>query len=657
VSAGGPSPAVDVQGLLEAVREAGAGTSDVKAALRARQARAAEPDVVGALAVLADGSPTAQRLRAGLRELGVTTRALDAGVRWWRGQRGVPQAAEADERPTIQITEDLHIDVAAAVQALEADPDLYARSGSLVRVVNGDAGEPLIAPHTAATLRVRLVMFARWTKTNEAGDVVACLPSDAITLAVLEARAWSGIRILSGIVETPTLRPDRTISQRPGYDAATRTLYLPTVAFPEIPDQPTHIDACEALRFFWVETSYDFPFRGMGYADPAALASDPDGVWRFKEAKKSPDAWGITAASMTIVARPGLVGDVPAVLFDAAAPGTGKGLQVDVSVLATVGRIPEKLTWPNQGDKGSTDAEVGKMLAGAVIEGAQIIVWDEILGPFGGPAINNVLTCRGRTKLRIIGTPNTPTLSYTATMLGAGNNITARDNTHRRALVPRLESPDENPADHGGWRCEDLRANVAALRPRLVVALLTVLRAYVVAGCPAEYERDGVLLPMPPKWGGGFEDWSGLVARAILWAGGGDVMGCRPTSDPEARNEERDAIAAVLDAVSKLEPKKTGTNDPTGAGMTIKSLVDALYTREQIRGEAPADAYGDAREAIEALTETPPGRKPQSKKLGDRLHLWKRRPVDGRMLEMAAKDRTNARRWTVRTLGKPKPTT
>lgn len=642
---GGP----DVEALLGLVRAAGeaCGSDDPKAALRARQGRAAEPDVVGALAELPEGSPAAQRLRAGLREFGVTTRAIDAGVKWWRAQRAVGGRGGGDgeggERPTIRVTDDLHLDVAAAIRALRADPDLYARAGALVRIVRGDAGEPIIAPHTAATLRPRLTMFARWTKIGESGDVETCIPPDAITNAVLEVRDWPGIRVLTGIAETPTMRPDRTVLQRAGYDPETRMLYIPGAEFPPVPDEPTIDDAREALRFAWVETSYDFPFRGLGYADPGALETDPDGVMRFLSARDCSDAWGVVSAIGTIVVRPAISGDVPAILFDAATPGSGKGLQADIVGLGTYGRIPEKLTWPNQGDRGATDTEVTKMLAGAILDGSALIVWDEILGAWGGPPINNVLTCRGRTKLRILGTANTPTLPYTSVMLGAGNNITARDNTHRRVLVPRLESPDEDPSKHGGWRRANLRASVTDLRPRLVVAMLTVHRAYVVAGMPDTYTRDGVEHPMPAEWGGGFEDWSRLVVRAVLWAGGGNVLGCRPTDDPEARNEERDAIAAVIESLARLD---------AGGGLTSKGLVDLLFTRERLKGEdTHDDGHNGAREAIEELTGTQSGRRPDTKKLGDKLFLWKRRNVGGRMLVPVQKDRSNARRWAVRKVG------
>lgn len=662
IGAPAPGSAPDVPAILETVLRAGDGASDERGALRARQARALEADVVGALAALPAGAPTAQALRTGLRGLGVLARELDAAVRWHRAQararrpaRVVSLHPEQDDRPTVRLGPALHVNVGEAIAALGDDPDLYARDGALVRITREPGAAPVIRPHTAATLRVRLARFARferWEGSEESGEYVPCLPPDAVTKGMLEAAEWDGIRPLVGIIEAPSLRPDGSVIQDPGYDEATGYLYLPTTSFPLISDEPTIEDAREALRVLWVETSYDFPFRGMGYADPAALEADPDGVWRFNAARACADAWGLVSGIMTIAARPAIDGDTPAHVYDASAPGSGKGLQVDLVCLATSGRVPSKLTWPTADSRGETDAEVGKMIGGEVLGGSPVIVFDEIVGAFGGPAINNVLTCGGRTKIRILGQSATPERRYTAVMLGAGNNISCRDNTHRRILMPRLESPEERPEEHTGWRRESIRTWVREHRAELMRAALVVLRAYIVAGKPRTFERDGEACAMPSTWGGGFEAWSELVPRAILWAGGGDVLGCRPTADPEARNEERDAVAAVLDAVSRLEPRhpegSAAVGHATGEGITIARVLDALYTRERMKGEAPPDGYDDAREAIDMLTANASGRKPNGKRLGDKLFLWKRRVIDGRMLEMARKDRTNARRWTVR---------
>lgn len=323
-------------------------------------------------------------------------------------------------------------------------------------------------------------------------------------------------------------------------------------------------------------------------------------------------------------------------------------MSVDLVGIVTTGRIPPKTTWPS-GDRGDRENEIEKRLNGDIAEGSPLIVWDEIRGPFGGAAINNTLTCHGRIKIRLITKPEKLTLPYAAVMLGTGPNVAWCDNTHRRGLSIRIESPDEDPTRRRSWRREHLIPWVTDHRAPLVVAAFTVLRGYVHAGCPEVEDASGAKVE---TWGGGFERWSNLVARAIVWAGGANILGCRPTEDPEASNEERDAMIAIISAVSRLEPKDDAGR-PTGHGITLRTMVDTLYTPERVRGrtaeggEVPPDGFDDAREAISGLVGSG-NRKPDTTPLGARIKVWKKRPVAGMVLDTAPGKSGNCARWTVR---------
>ena len=135
-------PSVDA--ILEAVRGAAEGIADVRAARAARQTRAACQDVIATLAELGAGSPEAMRLRAGLKELGIASKALDAGLTWWRAHaKGRGPNASEDNRPAIQLDPDqLDTNVDTAIEHLQADPELYAREGALVRITHDDEGAP-----------------------------------------------------------------------------------------------------------------------------------------------------------------------------------------------------------------------------------------------------------------------------------------------------------------------------------------------------------------------------------------------------------------------------------------------------------------------------------------------------------------------------------
>lgn len=568
-----------------------------------------------------------------------------------------PDIDPADARPLIRVSALLHADIAAATAALEADPELYQRDGQLVRVTQEDGEAPVIRPHTVPTLRARLSMFAhfqRWDPSKRVsedgppGAYVDCMPPDAIVKAIIDSGEWSALRVLAGILENPSLRADGSAIERPGYDAATKCLYRPSAEFGTVPGAPTQQECSEALQYLWINLCGDAPYRGLGYPEPSWRETDPDGVFRFLAARRCPDAWGVISAIMTVCGRPAIDGDVPGHIYDASTPGAGKGMQMDLVGIVCTGRLPSKLTWPGGHDE--TDAEVAKMLGGEVLAGSSIVAFDEITGAFGGPAINNVLTCGGRAKIRVLGKSDTPERRWRAVVLGAGNNISCRDNTHRRILMPRLEPPAENPQDRTGWRHKRLRRWARDHRTELVRAALTILRGYLAAGRPevALDLRDGSTPTPVAEWGGGYEEWSEIVPRAIVWAGGGDVLGCRPTSDPEARNEERELVGAVVEAIAKLEPRNENGR-ASGAGMTAGGLIDLLYTADRLKGNAPPDGHDEAREAIDALTGTPSGKKPSAKRLGDRLRVWKRRPIGVVCLDVAAKkDRSGVARWTVR---------
>lgn len=507
------------------------------------------------------------------------------------------EATPPDERPRIRLGAELHVNVNQAVAALSGDAGLYARDGVLVVVVHPPSEAPMVRVLALATMRERLTAAARFERLRE-GEWDRCLPPDAVALAALARGHWPGYRRLVGVLEAPSLRPDGSVFDVPGYDAATGYLFAPTITFPRVPAEPTPEEVRGALSALQ-EVFADFPYRGRA------------------------DAAAVLAAVFTVLARPAIEGAVPAFLFDATTPGSGKTLQADIVSLLATGRTTAKMAYPVDNDD-----EVEKILGGCALEGAQLVNFDNIAGAFGGAPIDKVLTADDMVKLRILGTSNTPAVRWRAVVMGTGNNIAYRGDTHRRVLIPRLEPKTENPEERADFRYPDLRGYVRAERGRLVCAALTILRAWVCAGRP----RSGC------KVWGSFEAWSTLIPPALVWAGAADPMACRPVADPDARDEERVAMRATLEAIEQLQGS---------IGITARGIVDLLYPAAFLRGEAPPDAFGDAREAIEMLTRTPAGRRPDTTRLGFALRRWRRRPLAGRRLDMVGETRDKVARWMV----------
>jgi hypothetical protein len=110
----------------------------------------------------------------------------------------------------------------------------------------------------------------------------------------------------------------------------------------------------------------------------------------------------------------------------------------------------------------------------------------------------------------------------------------------------------------------NLRAHLRANRGNLLVAALTILRAYVAAGRPAD---------LPPL--GNFEAWSAVVRQAVHWITGHDPCAARATILPESRGDVA-ALAAVLDGWSRLPGAQ-------GDGMTAKRALALGYSLRAAR--------------------------------------------------------------------------
>lgn len=530
-----------------------------------------------------------------------------------RTKKKVSERPVSDSRlPLIRMTPRLHEAVDAACESLRADLDLYQRDTKLVRVLpvapldaereRMAVGTPLIRTVSVATLRERMTRLAAYERWDaRAGDWKATIPSNEVVKAVDARGVWPGVRPLSGVIETPSIRPDGTVLDVPGYDGATGYLYLPGREYPAVPRSP-NIDEARAALLSLVEPFAEFP-----------LANEAQ---RFVP----------IAALMTLVARPAIRGACPGFIMDASTRGSGKSLMQAAVTTMAQGREAALITWRDN------EEEVEKILGGQALKGATVVCWDNATGVFGGAPVDKVLTCADRVELRILGKTEVPAVEWRAVMLAGGNNISIAGDTTRRVLVCRLEPMMERPEERTGYAIPDLKAWCREHHPRCVTAALTVLRAYVVAGRPSQ----GLA-----GWGS-FEQWRDLIGNAIAWAGGPDVMACRPTIAGNF-DDETSALRTLLEQLPVFA--RTGT--------TINHMLTDLYSPERMRGNAPPDGFDALREALETLAPTKSGHPPNHQKLGLAFKRCLRRVVGGRYLDKAENDTvSNVARWLSREAGR-----
>lgn len=520
--------------------------------------------------------------------------------------------AGPDLRPDILITPEVHETTEHMMRAILVDKDLYHRGGALVHTIASEEvkrgedvlvvkGTPVIRPTPQSYLTDRISRHARCVKKvkTKGGDEKwnHIPPPPNSVRAVLERGSWPGMRELRGILEAPSMRPDGTIIQTPGYDEATKYLYEPNGAFPVIPDAPTHSDAVAAYGRL-CEPFAQFPYS--------------------QESHRS----ATIAAVLTLLARPAISGSVPCWLFDASSSRSGKSLQVDVVHILATGRPASRMTYPEQDD------ELEKVLSSYAMRGAASVNFDNVARKFGGSALDKCITAVDTVDLRVLGATELVTLPWTAIIFASGNNVDCRGDMLPRVLSPRLETPLDNPEQRSDLTISDLRAWTKKNRGDLVRAALTILRAYCVAGGPDQNL---------PKWGG-FESWTRFVPQAIAWVGAPDPMGARRGLEGDDDPEKQGALALVTGWAALCASLGKATT-----GLTAREAIAHLYPGR----DSPPDPLNDPlREAIEVVTDAKPGAPPSVAKLGYAIRRLKGKPIGRRRL-LADGTVGGAHRWRV----------
>lgn len=537
----------------------------------------------------------------------------EPAVAAWEYAVAVAMYLGNDPRALVRLTTDEHITADCIRDALAKDAEvvgLYQRACKLVQVVavenaHGRPGvarapeAPTIAEVSRAHLRdmtSRACLFYTSKVDPKTGEVVIshARPDHPPVQTVHESKRWERIPSLRGIAAVPPLRPDGSVAPTAGYDEATGIFYAPAGDVPPGPEQPTEADAHDALEMLYALLA-DFPFEAEHHRST------------------------VIGAVLTVVARPAFSGPTPLFLFDATAPGSGKGLLANVVSIIGTGRSPAVMGWP------ADDDEARKRIFAVLLSGDPVLCFDNITSKIGGSALEMLLTSTMYSD-RLLGKSETPTVENLTTTLATGNNVQMTGDMTRRValarLAPSMERPEDRPLD--GYRIPDLLGFVHAHRGELVCAALTILRAYILAGRPA--------VKVQP-WGS-HTAWEELVARSLAWAGAVDLgLGraeLRENADPEAENR-----AGLLRGWEEAQ-RMRGRDD---AGLTVPEVVNMLAEDERL----PLDArkLETLRMALAALcpvTVTP-------RTIGNSLKKFRGRVIGGLTLGEAGKDRTGCVRW------------
>ncbi|MCB1779249.1 MAG: hypothetical protein KDJ34_03995 [Candidatus Competibacteraceae bacterium] len=387
--------------------------------------------------------------------------------------------------------------------------DLYQRAGMLTRTARitqelqehgftRPAGSLTLLPVTTEFLLWRMNQVIQWQKMTLDGPRQADAPRSLASMLLDLAGHWR-FPYLSGIVESPTLRRDGTVLDRPGYDPASG-LFLDSggMEFDPIPDRPTKAQAERALDDLR-DVLKDFPYDAS--QDRAVALS------------------GI----LTVAVRHRL-NTAPLHAFSATRPGSGKSFQADIPALIATGRTAPAMS------QATDETEEEKRLVGILLSAAPLVLIDNINRPLGSDRLCSVLT-QQTYKGRVLGLNKNPELPCSLTWFATGNALTLMDDLNDRAIMGFLNPPTERPEQQVFDR--DLYSWIPQQRARLASAVITVLRHYVVMDFPCQG-----LTPFVR-----FNDWSRLIRNALVYLGETD-----PVLTQE-RLRDRDPIRTGLGAL------------------------------------------------------------------------------------------------------------
>lgn len=404
------------------------------------------------------------------------------------------RAENDDPRPRIEITAEINQMSDLLREALASDPHvrIYRRGSALTEIRKEDAGLAVVEV-TSPRLTEVASQVAVWLKETREG-LTQKPPYTPVLNAVL---AYPGrtVHPLTALTTTPTLRVDGSIVSIPGYDERSGIYYAPTLTFPAILNNPSRDDAVAALKVL-LEPFADFPFVAPS------------------------DRSCALALVLTVLARVAIDGCTPIFLVRSPTPGTGKGLLVDVAATIATGKAAPKIPEVHG------EEEERKRLFALALEGPPLTVIDNVEKLLGSAALAAFATAR-EFKDRVLGHSVVRSAPVTTVIVATGNNVAVKGDLGRRVVPTDIDAKVARPDERTGFTHPDILGWCRDNRPLLVVAALTILRAYFVAGRPAADIR-----PF-----GSFEEWSALIRGALMWVGEADpVLGrerIRSSADPE----------------------------------------------------------------------------------------------------------------------------
>jgi hypothetical protein len=347
------------------------------------------------------------------------------------------------------------------ISANAADPVLFRYGGAPVWIELDDDRRPTFRSITQDRMRHVLAWRFSWHRYNRNGEQVPTNPPLEVVRDLL-ASPNIDLPIVEGIVSVPVFAPDGTLQLEPGYNPATRRVYLPGDRLDRLPPvsvNPGRDEVGEALALI-EEILDDFPFVNYGKAHALAALLVP-------------------------FVRPMIIGPTPLHLIEKPKAGTGATLLAQVICDICLGYPIAAMT------EAKGEDEFSRKIHSKLLGGPAAILLDNLRQHLDSPALAAALTA-DLFEDRVVQRSATAAAPIRCLWLGTANNPSLSSEMARRTIPIRMDARMEQPHLRTDFAYPNLREVVAQNHELLVWAVLTLVSAWLAAGRPKGTKKLGM---------------------------------------------------------------------------------------------------------------------------------------------------------------------
>ncbi|MDH6537798.1 hypothetical protein [Streptomyces sp. SPB4] len=262
------------------------------------------------------------------------------------------------------------------------------------------------------------------------------------------------LRQLNGVVHAPVFRRDGSLVEEPGYDDASRLLYLPDAGLDmrKVSENPTDREVRKAVRLI-MEPISQFPF----------VSEHDRANW--------------IGALLTPLLRTILPPPYKFILIEAHQPGSGKTFLAEM-IRAVYGGV-FRSEFPDE------ESELRKQITSILTTTTgPVVVFDNISGSLRSSAFSGLLTSPVWDD-RTLGASKMSICSNDRLWVGTGNNVAIGGDISRRTIRISIDPKMPDPQLRTEFKIQDPVTWMRTNRADVLHALLTIVRGWISAGMKA----------------------------------------------------------------------------------------------------------------------------------------------------------------------------